>query len=197
MNRSIAIFIALLLVALPTHFVSPAQGVEIGGVTLPDHLILDKQECRLAGSGLRKKFFIKVYALGFYLQKPVNDLQQAVDSDQPKAVLMHFIHDGISGEKLQEAWREGFAGNTPAPLEDLRKRMDDFTALFNNTAHRNDRVLLAYLPGRGTTVSFNDRKIATIPGQDFMQALLRIWFGEQPADSGLKKQVAHDLRDGP
>jgi len=108
---------------------------------------------------------------------------------------MHFIRDGITGEQLREAWQEGFQGNTGAPAADLRNRFARFTALFDSTTHRDDLILLAYLPGDGTTVSFNGREAVTIPGPDFMQALLRIWFGDQPADSGLKEHISRELQD--
>lgn len=189
-----AILSALLLPLLAPPFVSAARPARIGGVDLPESLKIDVRECKLAGSGLRSKFFFKVYAAGLYLANPVADLEEAVTSEQPKAILMHFIYDGVSGEKLQEAWREGFDANTASPSPDLEERLERFIGLFTATARKDDLILLAYRPKSGTSVSFNGREVATIPGADFNHALLRVWFGPKPADAGLKEKIARDLQ---
>jgi len=54
-----------------------------------------------------------------------------------------------------------------------------------------DVILIDYLPGSvpgsGTRVTINGVVKATIAGEDFNRALLRIWLGDKPADSDLKK----------
>jgi len=191
MKRLATLFLTLICM---TGFVPASGASEIGGVTLPDQLTIGGTGCRLAGSGLRTKFFFKIYAAGLYLESPVSALEQAVNSDQPKAILMHFIYNGVSAEKLREAWMEGFDGNTPSPAPDLKERLERFTDLFTSAANKDDLILLSYRPNLGTTISFNGREAATIPGSDFNQALLRIWFGVQPADQDLKQKIARDLQ---
>ena len=155
--------------------------MDIGGTT-----------CNLAATGVRKKLFIKVYAAGFYLEEPTS-LNELIDGDQTKAVLMHFIYRKVTAEKLNTAWQEGFTANTPEAGPDLKKRMGDFIALFKDDAVKSDRILLAYQPGQGTTVTFNDHQLGTIAGHDLNRALMKVWFGNSPADKGLKKSVANTL----
>jgi hypothetical protein len=166
---------------------------EIAGITLPDSINTGEKTCRLAGDGIRKKLFIKVYAAGLYLEKPAIDLEEVINSDQVKAMLMHFVYRRVSADKLNKAWREGFAKNTPGAGSDLKTKMADFIALFKDAAVRGDRILLAYQPGQGTTVNFNGRQLGTIPGHDFNQALMKVWFGESPADRGLKESISKAL----
>jgi hypothetical protein len=166
---------------------------EIAGITLPDTMNIGEKTCRLAGDGIRKKLFIKVYAAGLYLDKPTIDLEEVINDDQAKAVLMHFVYRKVTADKLNNAWREGFAKNTPGAGSELKKRMANFIALFKDAAVRGDRILFTYRPGQGTTVTFNDRQLGTIPGHDFNRALMKVWFGESPADRGLKESVASAL----
>jgi len=105
-------------------------------------------------------------------------------------MLLHFVYRKVSAGKLQEAWSEGFANNTPGAEADLRKRMAEFTAMFNRDSLKGDRILLFYKPGAGTTVTFNGADMGTVPGHDFMVALLKVWFGDNPADRGLKEAIS-------
>jgi hypothetical protein len=47
-------------------------------------------------------------------------------------------------------------------------------------------VLLDYLPGTGTRITVNGQEKIVIKGEDFFQALLRIWIGRKPVDGRLR-----------
>ena len=69
----------------------------------------------------------------------------------------------------------------------LQARIDTFNALFSESAVEKDIYQLDYTPGKGTQVSKNGSALGeVIPGADFRNALLEIWLGNSPADSGLK-----------
>ena len=194
MRRSFALpnILPFVLLLLITFYGQPGKAVEVAGTNLPDSLKVGKTDCKLSAVGVRNKLFIKVYAAGFYLEGP-GGLETLISDDRQKAVLMHFIYRKVAVDKLNEAWREGFTGNTPEAGPDLKKRMADFIALFKEDAVSGDRILLSYIPEQGTTVIFNDHQLGTISGHDFNQALMKIWFGEKPADRGLKRSVADAL----
>src|SRR5574340_908368 len=90
------IFLALTMTA-------PVQAKEIGGVNLPDTLPAGKEQLILNGAGLRTKFFIKVYAGGLYLKKKETDARKIIAADEPMAIRMQFIYDGVSREKIGRA----------------------------------------------------------------------------------------------
>jgi hypothetical protein len=51
-------------------------------------------------------------------------------------------------------------------------------------------ITLDYIPESGTRVTLNgEPKGEAIAGDDFYRALLRIWLGENPVDSSLKKAL--------
>jgi len=166
-----------------------ASAAEIGGVTLPDTLVVGSDRLVLNGAGLRKKFFIKVYAGGLYLRAPTDDARAIIDDDAPMAVRMEFIYDGVSPEKLIAAWNEGFANATSGDLSPIQSEVRRFDALFTAPAHEGDVYQFLYTPGAGVQVEMDGRAIATLPGLAFKRALFAIWLGEPPADRSLKRAM--------
>lgn len=178
----------LLLTALAGLMVaSLAAAKEIGGAKLPDSLTAGESTLLLNGAGLRKKLFIKVYAGGLYLTEHAKDPQKIIEADEPMAVRMHFIYDGVSGEKLVNGWNEGFEKATGGDTSSIKKQIDLFNSFFTDEAKKNDVYDIVYLPGQGVQVFMKGRLRGTVEGLDFKKALFAIWLGQNPADSGLKK----------
>jgi len=180
-KRFIGAMIAVLLAAVP------CPALEIGGADLPDTLAVDGKDLVLNGAGLRKKFFIKVYAMGLYLTEKTGEAGRIIQADEPMVARMHFIYDGVSAEDIVKAWNEGFektTGGDPGPLAD---RIQTFNGYFSGKAGKNDVYDFVYVPGKGVRTVLAGREMGTITGLDFKQALFGIWLGEEPADKSLKK----------
>ncbi len=169
---------------------SPAHALEIEGVSLADSLpSADGEQLRLKGAGVRSKFFVDVYVGALYLRKAALTTEQILTEDAPNRVLMHFLYDEVSAEKLVDAWKTGFSDNTDSvELARLRDRIQHFNGWFPDVV-AGDVITLDYAPAQGTRVSVNGETKGTIPGSDFNRALLRIWLGEYPADSDLKRAM--------
>ncbi len=178
-------FITLALVVL--FSLTPAAAKKIGGVTLPDNLTVGEANLVLNGAGLRKKMWIKVYAGGLYLTATSTNQNQIINADQPMAVRMHFIYDGVSPKKLIDAWNEGFEIVTNDNIGPLKAQIDQFNAMFTKEANTGDTYDIVYIPGTGTTVIMNGTEVGTVEGLPFKQALFAIWLGDEPADEGLKE----------
>ncbi len=165
-----------------------AQAVNFHDIRFADSLILPdtQQELQLNGIGYRSKFFIKVYIAALYTEAKATTVAEVLAQTGPRRLLMHFVYDEVSREKLVSAWNEGFNDNTPdVQLSELRQRIDRFNAMFP-TLRAGDVVLLDYVPGKGTVVTIKGVEKGVIAGEDFNRALMNIWLGEEPADSGLK-----------
>lgn len=181
--------VAALVLAL---LVIPAlQAVEVAGVKMEETTEMDGVPAPLVlnGAGVRSKFFVKVYVAGLYLQEKATDAIAVLDSPGPKRVRMHFVYDGISEEKIRAAWTEGYEANhSVAALERFKDRIEKFNSFFP-AIKAGDVVDVDYRPGVGTSVIFNGELKGTLPGEDFNRATLKIWLGEEPASSGLKKAM--------
>jgi hypothetical protein len=164
-----------------------ASAKEIKGIHLPDSIEVGSTQLMLNGVGLRSKFIFTVYAGGLYLTQPSQDEAAIIKSDAPMMIRMHFIYDGVSAEKLQTAWKDGFALTAPNAGKKLIEAMAAFSGMFTVEAKKNDIYDISWLPGKGTEVRFNDKALGMISGLDFKQALFGIWLGKQPVDAALKE----------
>ena len=180
-RRYLSVFLLVLTMSLPV------LAKEIGGVNLPDQFQSGNEQLILNGAGLRKKLFIKVYAGGLYLRKKESDTRKIIDADEPMAIRMQFIHDGVSPEKLIEAWNKGFVSATGGNLAPLKERADKFNSFFTEEARKGDVYDILYTSSDGVSVTIKGKLKGTIKGLDFKKALFAIWLGESPADNSLKE----------
>jgi hypothetical protein len=52
---------------------------------------------------------------------------------------------------------------------------------------KGDTFGVDYLPGKGTSITVNGKAVTeTLPEEEFINAMLKIWLGDKPADSALK-----------
>ncbi len=181
MRGTLVIVAVLLLTPLPA-----LQAKELAGVTMPDKLAISGRESSLVGMGVRTIFFIKVYVGGLYMAEPARDERVVISSDQPKRLVLHFVHSKVEKDKLLTAWREGFEKNSGPHLAALKGRIDRFNSFFDSDVKSGEEAVITYLPSIGTEVVFRGASKGVIEGKDFMEALFKIWFGDKPADSGLK-----------
>jgi hypothetical protein len=184
MKKTVTILLAISLLFI----IGATQAREFHDIRFADSLIIPgtEQELQLNGIGYRSKFFIKVYIAALYIEDQAATPAEILSQPGPKRLLMHFLYDEVSSEKLVAAWNEGFEDNTsPRDLTVLRDRIDRFNAMFP-TLHAGDEVLLDYVPDKGTVVTIKGETKGVIEGRDFNTALLNIWLGEDPADSSLK-----------
>jgi hypothetical protein len=178
----------LLMMVLAALMISSlAAAKEIGGVTLPDSMQVSEDTLLLNGAGLRKKFFVKVYAGGLYLKQKDQHAQEIIDADEPMAVRMHFIYDGVSSKQLTDGWNEGFGKATEGNVLPIKKEVDQFNSFFTEEVRKNDIYDIIYNPGQGVSVFFKGTLKGTVKGLDFKKALFAIWLGKKPVDAGLKE----------
>jgi hypothetical protein len=177
----------IVIIFLVLTMTAPAPAKEIGGVNLPDTLPAGKEQLVLNGVGLRTKMFIKVYAGGLYLRKKDNDAQKIINADEPMAIRLHFVYDGVSHEKLIEAWNEGFVNATGGNLAPLKESIEKFNSFFTEEARKGNIYDIIYAPGEGVSVIIKGKLLGTIKGLDFKKSVFAIWLGDKPADNSLKQ----------
>ena len=179
---------AFCLICTPLLYPIAATAVSVHEVDIPDHITQPdtRQTLVLNGAGIRSKFFVSVYIGALYLPQTTHDVAAILQSQAPRRVMLYCLYSEVSKAKLADAWQEGFSNNNDEQaLARLRERLTEFTRLFP-ALHKGDIVYLDYVPDQGTLLRFNDNLLGTIPGSDFYDALLKVWLGDEPADSSLK-----------
>ncbi len=167
-----------------------ALAVTYEDVVVPDSVVLAGQEVPLNGVGLREVIWVNVYVGALYLPKKTVTLEQALAQDGPRRIALYFVHD-VDAEDVAEAWTEGFKNNNAELTQIIGQRMAKFNSFFGDLAE-GDTVFMDYLPHRGTQVTINNAVKGLIRGQDFSDALLRIWLGRKPPSGNLKEGMLGD-----
>ncbi len=166
----------------------PARAdVSVGGVRFPGEAAALDQPVKLKGAGLfRWKWVVKVYAAALYLPAGV----ERFDPTDDVARRLEFSYlVGIEGRDFGPAadslMSQNFPGESLAPL---RERIERLHAAYVDVKP-GDRYALSYVPGRGTELTLNGRRLALVEGADFARAYFAIWLGERPIDDGLRDRL--------
>ena len=165
--------------------VTPALAGEVAGVTLPDTATVEGKTLKLNGMGLRTKVVFKVYVAGLYLETPSKDGGTVISSDQVKQMQLSLLRS-LDHSKITEAITEGFEKNSNSQLAGLKSRLDRLNSMIPNV-EKGDRIVLTYVPGKGTIVSAKNVERGVIEGKDFADALFSVWLGATPVQADLKK----------
>ena len=97
----------------------------------------------------------------------------------------------VDAETFANALNDGLRDNhTEAQLAAFKAQMATLNTNLKlaGEAKKGDVIQLEFLPELGTRVLVNRQVVGSpMAGDDFFTALLRIWLGDKPVDSGLKK----------
>ncbi len=179
----------LAAIALSAALALPAfAATEVAGVKFDDKLNASGSELVLNGAGLRKKLVFKVYAMGLYLPTKVDSASAVLTAHGNKRIQIVTLRE-LSAEQLAEALEKGVEdNNSAADLAKIKSRLDEFRAnmLAMEKVPEKSDVRIEW-NGSATRVFLNNtQKGKDIAGEDFYLALLKIWFGDKPAQADLK-----------
>lgn len=181
----------ILLLSLISFSSLPIQAKEIAGVNIPESISLSDQSTKLVlnGAGIRAKFIFDIYIGSLYLEKKAHTPTEVYNMHGEKRVSMHFLYSEVDKEKLVHGWNEGFENNlSEQEMKKFKSQINQFNNLFV-TVKKGDVINLNFIPTTGTQVVINNKIKGLVKGDDFYVALLKIWLGEEPADSDLKEAM--------
>ncbi len=181
-SRSAKIIIVLSIFLWGNLRVSDA--FRVNNLEFKDQYSRGPYELTLRGAGLKKFLSIQVVAVGLYLNKSVKS-QDAL-SDVPKSIEVVYLQN-IPSLELQRATTKGIRHNiSPKEFQALQARIDQMNSYYPEVL-KMDRILVTYIPGKGTEVSVNGRIRGVIAGADFAKAFFSIWVGNYPVDPRIKQ----------
>lgn len=181
-----------LLVLLFAAWTAQAIAAEVAGVKLEDKAKLGNADLVLNGIGLRTKVFFKVYVIGLYLPAKAATSAAVLEQKGVKRAHMVLLRD-VSAEDFSDALIEGLRNNSSeAEMVALKARVDQFRQAIVAAGEVKSGLVvhLDYLPESGTRLTLGGKQQGKdIPGEDFFNALLRIWVGEKPIQDNLKETL--------
>ena len=165
----------------------PTFGAECNGVTAPDIVKISGSDLVLNGMGIRKVTLLeaKVYVGSLYLLEKSKDGGHILATDRPWQLVLRFVRD-VDVSDMRDALEEGLRRAAGDRLVAFSQRIETLKA--SKVASFKEGQYLSFTndPANGVAVDVNGAGGPTIRGADFSLALLSMWIGAEPRDSGLK-----------
>jgi hypothetical protein len=163
----------------------PVSARELAGVTMPDTITVGEKTLKLNGMGVRKKFIVKVYVAGLYLEAPSKDAAVVLATDASRLIRMQYTHN-VEKDKITEAFKEGFQNNAPEFAAKQKAAIDRMIAAVPDLKD-GQTMSFTYVPGKGTTLSHDGKDLFSAEGKGFADAVFSLWLGPKPPSEDLKK----------
>ncbi|WP_081651364.1 MULTISPECIES: chalcone isomerase family protein [Cupriavidus] len=167
-----------------------ARAGEIEGMRIDDATRVGGKELQLNGMGLRSVFVIKGYVAALYLPEKARNATVVLGAPGPKRLQIRPLRE-VGADSFIKALDEGIRENHS---EMQVRRLSERLLLLHRTmeqmgtARKGDVIDFDFSPDGGTVVAINGTpRGKPIPGEDFYQAVLRIFLGDHPVDRDLKR----------
>lgn len=168
----------------------PARALEVAGVKVDERVHVGNADLVLNGAGLRTRLMFKVYVAALYLPSKSDHVEEITGKSGQRRVVLKMLRD-VEGSTLLDALKEGLQDNhSPAQMQALQAGLGTLTQVFKSvgTAKTGDSVVLDIGP-EGLAVAINGTPRGQVADEAFGRAMLRIWLGDKPVDSSLKKAL--------
>ena len=136
-------------------------------------------------------YFFKVYDGALYYPQDKNRLQLGVDPLKLELVYLR----NIERDDLVQPSIDYFQKHSSSSYEGLKERLDLLDTHYQSVKE-GDRYSLEFVPGKGTTLSFNGEAKVTIPGDDFAREYLGIWLSNNTQAKSFRKSLVGQLERG-
>jgi hypothetical protein len=170
----------------------PAHAAEVGGVKLDDTANVGGKSLVLNGAGMRQIFVVKVYAAGLYLtEKKASsaDVQALTTPKRISLVIQREINSDEFGQLFITSMNKNSSKEEKAKVINQTVKFGEMFASMDKVK-KGDIVTLDWVPGTGTVSGLNGKQMGeALPDIAFYNAVLRIWIGENPVQSDLKKAL--------
>ena len=184
--------ILAVIAALSLNSLNVAQAVEVAGVKFDDKASLGNASLVANGAGMRKKAFFKVYAMALYLPEKQADTEAVMSTKGAKRIAITLLRD-LTAKQFVDALHEGVAENhSESEMAALKERLDQFSEamLGIGEAKTGAQVFIDFLPKGTTRLTVNNEvRGSDLAGEDFFNALLKIWIGNKPVQDDLKQAL--------
>lgn len=181
------------LVLLAVANAAFAQAILVEGVKFEPSATVGGQNIVLNGAGLRSRLFIKVYAAGVYVPQKSNDPAVLLGQSGTRRILIGMLRD-VGAETFANSLLESLAANhSEKQMAEFKPQIDQLLTAIRSVgeAKKGDTIQLDYTSDVGTRMAVNGKPLGepVAGGAAFFNALLRIWIGDKPADTSLKKAM--------
>jgi hypothetical protein len=168
------------------------QAAEISGIKFDDTVTVGGKSLVLNGIGMRQIFVVKVYAAALYLAEKKTssaDVQALTTPKRISLVIQREINSEEFGQLFITSMNKNSNKEEKAKVINQTVKFGEMFASMDKVK-KGDIVNLDWIPGTGTVSSLNGKPIGeALQDIAFYNAVLRIWIGENPVQSDLKRAL--------
>ena len=178
--------------ALATACVVWSPGAAVAAATstrFEPNVTLQGQALLLNGAGTRYKAVFRVYDMALYTTRRVATPAELIALPGPKRLQFTALRD-LPGTDLGRLFMKGLADNSRR--DDVNRHLPAMTRFIEIFSGRSklvpgDSFAMDFVPGKGTQFFIQGLAQGAPVGDDeFFAMVLKIWFGENPADHLLR-----------
>lgn len=189
-SRFVAFLFGLSLLSGLPVLAPAANAIQLAGVQVPEQTSVESHLLTLNGAGVRERLVFDIYVAALYTTIKGLDTPTIINSSEPRSLTLTLLRK-LDGPTLVSALNDGLKDNsTEQQLRELRSPIQQFTAIVAalDQGLPGDTIALNF-NARHVSVVFNGRKLGAVESPGFMAALLRVWLGDRPVQSSLKKAL--------
>jgi len=169
-----------------------ARAVEVSGVKLDDTATVGGKSLVLNGAGMRQIFVIKAYAAALYVTDKKTssaDVQALTTPRRITLAIQREINSDEFGQLFITSMNKNSTKEEKAKVVNQTVKFGEMFASMDKVK-KGDIITLDWVPGTGTVSGLNGKQIGeALPDIAFYNAVLRIWIGENPVQSDLKRAL--------
>ena len=167
-----------------------AMGVTVEGSKYPATISLEGKNLKLIGAGLREKWWVDVYTMGAYSESGSCNTSEIINKPEVKYLRLDMKRD-VSAEKMSSSIGESFEDHMPKNASaKLKQQRKTFESLFKKECTEGTVLEFIYVPGTGTILKQNGKKMGpALEGEDFQKVLWDIYFGKETCCDDLQEQI--------
>ncbi len=168
-----------------------AADVIVGAIKFEDKAEIQSEQLTRLGAGVRKKFFLPIYALGVYTKSGSCELEKIIEKDESKYMKLVIMLPEVPGKMISDALKESIEKNLPDnPSPELLSSIDSFLGIFNFPLKKDAVVEFNYLKDLGFFVTVNGEKKGEVSkSYDLARLVWNNYFAEDSCCSGLRKTI--------
>jgi hypothetical protein len=158
---------------------------QMAGINFPGNQKYQGKELILNGLGMREAtwFKVDVYVGALYLENKSKSADSIIFSSGNKKLIMHFVRD-VDREKVVDSYRKAFkkviGKNDPRQLGLMEKFVSKMEEM------KVGKTMTLGFHGETIELYINGNLKGSMKDKAFGQTLLKIWFGANPPNQGLK-----------
>jgi hypothetical protein len=182
----------LILAVIAALSLNVAQAVEVAGVKFEDTDQSRQCQPRRQRRRAAQESLLQGLCHGALLAGETGGSRSRVVGQGCQTHRHHLLRD-LSAQQFVDALQEGVASNhTESEMTALKDRMQQFSdaMLSIGEAKTGSQVFIDLLPEGATRLTVNGQvRGSDFAGEDFFNALLKIWLGNKPVQDDLKQAL--------